>query len=53
MTTIPPVRMVCALVVRGAFDARIVPACEAGGRAVTIDRASTSVIRERMVGGAL
>ncbi len=46
------VRMMCALVVRGAFDARIVPAFQAAGGRAAIDWAPTSLIMERIAGGA-
>jgi molybdate transport system substrate-binding protein len=51
-TTNPPVRLLCALVVRGAFDAAIVPAFEAAGGAIAIDWAPTSVIMARIADGA-
>ena len=45
-------RLMCALVVRGAFDAQVVPAFEASGGSISIDWAPTAVIMERIAGGA-
>ncbi len=46
-----PVRLMCALVVRGAFDAAVIPAYERAGGAVAIDWAPTSVIMGRIEEG--
>ena len=52
-TTVPqPVRLLCALVVRGAFDADVVPAFEQAGGSVAIEWAPTSVIMTRIDEGA-
>ncbi len=45
-------RLMCALVVRGAFDAHIVPAFESAGGALAIDWAPTAVIMEKIAAGA-
>ncbi len=47
-----PLRIMCALVVKGAFDAAIVPAFQASGGALSIDWAPTSVIMGRISEGA-
>jgi molybdate transport system substrate-binding protein len=47
-----PLRVMCALVVRGAFDAHVVPALEAAGGRPAIDWAPTAVIMERIAAGA-
>ena len=47
-----PLHVMCALVVRGAFDAHVVPACEAAGGRLAIDWAPTTVIMERIAAGA-
>ena len=44
-------RLMCALVVRGAFDAHVVPAFAAAGGAVAIDWAPTAVIMEKIAAG--
>lgn len=45
-------RLMCALVVRGAFDAHVAPAFEASGGRVAIDWAPTAVIMDRIAAGA-
>ena len=44
-------RLMCALVVRGAFDAQVVPAYAAAGGSVAIDWAPTAVILETIAAG--
>lgn len=51
-TANPPVHLMSALVVRGAFDTAIVPAFEAAGGRLAIDWAPTSVIMARISEGA-
>lgn len=50
--TLKRTRLMCALVVRGAFDARVVPAFEASGGRVAIDWAPTAVIMDKISAGA-
>ena len=45
-------KLMCALVVRGAFDAHVVPAFEASGGHAAIDWAPTAVIMDRIAAGA-
>jgi molybdate transport system substrate-binding protein len=47
-----PVRLMSALVVRGAFDAAIVPAFETTGGAIEVDWSPTSVIMTKIAEGA-
>ena len=51
-TKATPVHLMCALVVRGAFDAQIMPAFEAAWGAAAIDWAPTSLIMQRIDEGA-
>ena len=47
----PETRLKCALVVRGAFDAHVVPAFEAAGGRTTIHWAPTTVIMKTLSEG--
>ena len=49
--TTTPVRLMCALVVRGAFDATIVPAFEAAGGRVEIAWSPTTIIMKGLADG--
>jgi molybdate transport system substrate-binding protein len=51
MSATSAARVMCALVVRGAFDAHVVPAFEAAGGRVAIDWAPTAVIMQRIASG--